>query len=102
VFLWIAICGGDRKLPADSRLQRWLVGNWSELAQKKTEDMEHGNFARIVAEFTPQFRALGSLAYRLRDIVFSLEPKSGDKEAKEMYSALISVVDDSLIFEVES
>ncbi|KAJ3460038.1 hypothetical protein MRS44_010905 [Fusarium solani] len=102
VFLWIAICGGDRKLPADSRLQRWLVGNWSELAQKKTEDMEHGNFARIVAEFMPQFRAMGSLAYRLRDIIFSLELKSGDKEAKEMYSALISAVDDSLIFEVES
>ncbi|UPK92803.1 hypothetical protein LCI18_003738 [Fusarium solani-melongenae] len=27
VFLWIAICGGDRKLPSDSRLQRWLVGD---------------------------------------------------------------------------
>ncbi|KAJ4195422.1 hypothetical protein NW767_009743 [Fusarium falciforme] len=102
VFLWIAICGGDRKLPADSRLQRWLVGDWSELAQKKTEDMEDGNFPGIVAEFTPQFRALEGLAYRLRDIVFSPEPKSGDKEAEEMYSALISAVDDSLIFQVES
>lgn len=102
VFLWIAICGGDRKLPADSRLQRWLVGDWSELAQKKMEDMEDGHFSGIVAEFTPQFQALEGLAYRLRDIVFFPEPKSRDKEAKEMYSALISAVDDSLIFQAES
>ncbi|KAI8664620.1 Non-specific serine/threonine protein kinase [Fusarium keratoplasticum] len=102
VFLWVAICGGDRKLPADSRLQRWLVGDWSELAQKKKDDMEDENFAAIVAEFTPQFRALEGLAYRLRDIVFSPEAKSGYKEAEEMYSALISAIDDCLIFHIES
>ncbi|EEU38732.1 uncharacterized protein NECHADRAFT_83171 [Fusarium vanettenii 77-13-4] len=102
VFLWIAICGGDRKLPADSRIQRWMVGNWSELARKKTEDMEDGNFAELVAEFKPQFQSLKGLAYRLREIIFAPEPKLGDKEAEEMYSALIAAVDNALIFQFES
>ncbi|RSL83333.1 hypothetical protein CEP51_004566 [Fusarium floridanum] len=91
VFLWIAICGGDRKLPADSRLQRWLVGDWSELAQKKTEDMEDGNFAGIVAEFTPQFLGLEGLAYRLRDVLFCEEIG-----AEELYSAFFSAIDETL------
>ncbi|RSL42193.1 hypothetical protein CEP54_015568 [Fusarium duplospermum] len=102
VFLWIAICGGDRKLPSESRLQRWLIGDWIELAQKKTEDMEDGKFAGIVAEFTSQFQALDGLAYRLRDIIFPSGPKSGDMAAEEMYSALFSAVDDSLICQIES
>ncbi|RSL98502.1 hypothetical protein CDV31_012569 [Fusarium ambrosium] len=91
VFLWVAICGGDRKLPADSRLKRWLVGDWSELAQKKTEDMEDGNFAGIVAEFTPQFRSLEGLAYRLRDVLFCEEIG-----AEELYSAFFSAIDETL------
>lgn len=97
VFLWIAICGGDRKLPSESRLQRWLVGGWNDLAQKKTEDMRDENFAGIVGEFKPQFRGLEGLTYRLRDALFCEGPEIGDEGAKELYSAFFSAIDEALV-----
>ncbi|KAI8716983.1 Non-specific serine/threonine protein kinase [Fusarium sp. LHS14.1] len=96
VLLWIAICGGDRKLPSDSRLQRWMIGNWNELAQKKSEDMKDENFAAILGEFKPQFRGLEGLAYSLRDALFCEGPENGDEGAEELYSAFFSAIDEAL------
>ncbi|KAL2679337.1 hypothetical protein Neosp_010110 [[Neocosmospora] mangrovei] len=79
------------------RLQRWMVGNWNELAQKKSEDMKDENFAAILGEFKPQFRGLEGLAYRLRDALFCEGPENGDEGAEELYSAFFSAIDEALI-----
>jgi hypothetical protein len=70
VFLWIAICGGHKRLPPESRLQRWQAGSWIDVATRKAEDMLKENFNAIVSEFSPAFAELDSLAYRLREILF--------------------------------
>ncbi|KAH8659529.1 hypothetical protein BGZ61DRAFT_307043, partial [Ilyonectria robusta] len=70
VFLWIAICGGHKRLPSKSRLQRWQAGSFQDAAQSKVEDVAEENFRAIVSEFSPAFKGLEGLAWNLRDILF--------------------------------
>lgn len=70
VFLWIAICGGHKRLPSKSRLQRWQAGSFQDAAQSKVEDVAEENFRAIVDEFSLPFKGLEGLAWNLRDILF--------------------------------
>ncbi|KAH6892888.1 hypothetical protein B0T10DRAFT_400019 [Thelonectria olida] len=105
VFLWIVICGGHKQLPPKSRLQRWQVGNWVDLARKKTEDMADKNFATIISELAPEFKSLDSLAYQLREVLFlplqdgSLftGTKTGADEFERLYVRIIGVFDAAIV-----
>ncbi|KAM5379493.1 hypothetical protein ACJZ2D_004001 [Fusarium nematophilum] len=102
VFLWMAICHG-KKLPPESRLQRWESEDrdgWDGLVTKKTEDMADENFSTIITEFTPEFNGLASLAYRLREILFfPLHDGSlftgtrTEVEAEHLYDKMIGAFD---------
>lgn len=56
VFLWVAICQNSEELPRTSKLQRWSLGSWDELARTKTNDMEKEQFNNITYEFLPDFK----------------------------------------------
>lgn len=70
VFLWIAICGGHKRLPPQSRLQRWQAGTFEDAARSKAEHMAEDEFRAMLCELSPAFRGLEGLAWDLRRILF--------------------------------
>ncbi|PQE26441.1 serine threonine- kinase Sgk2 protein [Rutstroemia sp. NJR-2017a BBW] len=101
VFLWIAICGGHKRLPSGSRLQRWQAGSWDDLARNKTEDMAEENFTIILSEFSPAFKSLEGLARDLCSVLFSPSPDGSlfigtrheTEEVQRLYDEMISAFD---------
>ena len=73
VFLWTVIAERAENPPRTSRLRQWNKGSWDESAMKKTHDMNHDNFAVLLAGFTPEFDSLKPLAETLRQILFPIE-----------------------------
>lgn len=101
VFLWIAICGGHKRLPAQSRLQLWLRGSWDILARNKAEDMEEEGFSIILSEFSPLFKGLEGLAWALREVLFLPSPNGSlftgtrhePEEVQRLYEEMIAAFD---------
>ncbi|KAM0226762.1 hypothetical protein ACHAPO_012096 [Fusarium lateritium] len=75
-FLWVAICGREKKWPPKaSRLWAWLQGSFEECARRKSEDMGSTGFEKILDEFPEDLAILKTLARDLWRILF---PKPDD------------------------
>ncbi|KAI5858266.1 FunK1 protein kinase [Durotheca rogersii] len=72
VFLWTIITNHTENPPEASRLRQWSDGDWSELALRKSLDMDPDGFRDILHEFTPGFYSLKPLAESLHQILFPL------------------------------
>ncbi|KAJ3560567.1 hypothetical protein NPX13_g9258 [Xylaria arbuscula] len=77
-FLFLATCPrpvppgeNQLQLPPDRIISSWTSNRPVDQAKRKIESIsDDDEFARIVAEFTPEFRGLGKLAEKLRMILF--------------------------------
>ncbi|EQL01695.1 hypothetical protein G6O67_008638 [Ophiocordyceps sinensis] len=108
VFLWIAICGGHKRLPPQSRLHRWQAGTFEDAARSKAEHMAEDEFRAMLCELSPAFRGLEGLAWDLRRILFlpasqaSLRTgtgfesgESGESEVERLYADVADAFDRS-------
>ncbi|KAF6805586.1 hypothetical protein CSOJ01_09385 [Colletotrichum sojae] len=72
VFLWAVITNHTENPPEASRLRQWSKGDWSELATRKSFDMDQEHFENILDEFAPEFHSIKPLARDLRQTLFPL------------------------------
>ncbi|KAI0533708.1 FunK1 protein kinase [Xylaria digitata] len=105
-FLWTIITNHTDNPPGTSKLRRWSNGDWSELAARKTLDMNHENFQSILEEFTTEFDSLKPLAQNLRQILFPMRDgvlwigtESSYEAVNELYDRLIGAFEESIDFE---
>ncbi|KAG8169405.1 hypothetical protein KVR01_000150 [Diaporthe batatas] len=95
------------QLPESSVLREWYKGRLVDKAYRKMDDMESADEfrGRIVSEFTPEFQRLGSLAERLREILFPVD-KDGkilmgtdmtEQGTNALYDAVIGAFEDAAL-----
>lgn len=72
VFLWVIVLGRDRLFSTTSRLRRWYLGGYDQIADSKRAHMDKQAFKRILLEFPPEFETLKGLAEELRDLLFPI------------------------------
>ncbi|KAI1422663.1 FunK1 protein kinase [Xylaria sp. FL1777] len=73
VFLWTIITNHTEEDPPEtSKLRQWSNGDWSELAARKSLDMDQEVFRTILEEFPAEFHPLKPLAKSLHQILFPL------------------------------
>jgi hypothetical protein len=81
VFTWMCICHGhdyinnrqaSKKGPlATSKLRRWYIGTYAEIADTKLGHIDKNGFEKVIAEFAPKFEGLKQLARELRNVLLS-------------------------------
>ncbi|PVH67286.1 hypothetical protein DL98DRAFT_604249, partial [Cadophora sp. DSE1049] len=57
---------------AKSRLRRWYMGTYAEIADTKLGHMDKNGFENVIAEFAPKFDVLKQLTRELRSILFPI------------------------------
>lgn len=72
VFLWVVVLGRDRLFSTTSRLRRWYLGGYDQIADSKRAHMDKQAFKRILLEFPSEFEGLKGLAEELRDLLFPI------------------------------
>jgi hypothetical protein len=76
VFLWVIIRCGLQEFPKTSRLRRWYVGTYEDIATIKRGHMDKKYFRGILEEFPPKFGDLKELGEELRRALFPIREES--------------------------
>ncbi|KAI1279116.1 FunK1 protein kinase [Xylaria sp. FL0933] len=72
VLLWTIITNRTDNPPETSKLRQWSNGDWSQLAARKSLDVEPGGFENILEEFSREYYPFKPLARSLRQVLFPL------------------------------
>jgi hypothetical protein len=103
VFLWTVITNHSDDPPEASKLRQWSNGDWSELAVRKSLDVDQNNFQSVLRDFPSQFHTLMPLAEGLRQILFPLRDgiiwtgTDGSPEAVDkLYDGMIRAFEEAL------
>ncbi|TVY91078.1 hypothetical protein LAWI1_G002837 [Lachnellula willkommii] len=64
---------------AISRLRRWYIGTYTEIADTKLGHMDKNGFENVIAEFAPKDRAIFTGTFRDNDIMYDGMIKAFDR-----------------------
>ncbi|KAI0818189.1 FunK1 protein kinase [Xylaria sp. FL0064] len=106
VLLWTIITNRTDNPPGTSRLRQWSNGDWSQLAARKSLDVEPSGFENILGEFSPEYHSFKPLARSLRQILFPLRDgviwtgaDDSSRSRKKLYHEIIRAFEEAIISE---
>ena len=99
---WSNGFSGERKPPQDSRLRRWEIGSFQDIADTKMGHMTALGLMLIMNEFPQDFDAVKPLCLTIRKVIFPLDEEqimifgtlAGDPD--QLYNPIIAAFDEAI------
>ena len=105
VLIWLCarrgwnLCGNPKGRPTDSRLKRWYLGTFDEIADAKEHHMGVSGFEKILMEFPQAFDHVKPLCKKIRGMLFPYEEErlftGTKKDPEELYGPILKAFEDA-------